>query len=441
MTPGQENVEATLNRFAHFGVELGLERIEQLLNNLGNPHQQIPVLHVAGSNGKGSVCAYLSAVLTHAGYRVGRYTSPHLIDWCERICINEQPIAPTDLSQLLQRVIAAIEADRPSPTQFEVITAAAWLYFAECQVDIAVIEVGLGGRLDATNVCDRPLASIITSLSREHWQRLGPTLADIAREKAGILKPKCPAILADFPPDAEAVVRQRATDLDCPTYWMEPSRDLGDSWAEYTGAGVTPPGQSFSYPLKYLLPLPGAHQLANSALAITALQLLQSQGWAIDSTTIAEGIAKTRWFARLQWTTWQGRSLLIDGAHNPAGAIALRHYVDHSDKVRSPIQWVMGMLDNKDHADVLQALLRPGDRLYLVPVPDHASADLDMLTALALKICPDLVECRSCTTVLQGLQAAFQASEAESTKGTTVLCGSLYLIGDFFRTIQPPANA
>ncbi|MDX2214685.1 MAG: folylpolyglutamate synthase/dihydrofolate synthase family protein [Oculatellaceae cyanobacterium bins.114] len=436
-----ENVEALLERFAHFGVDLGLERIERLLENLGNPHQHMPVLHVAGSNGKGSVCAYLSAVLTYAGYRVGRYTSPHLVDWCERICINEQPIAPAELHHLLLRVIAAIQPDYPSPTQFEVITAAAWLYFAECQVDVAVIEVGLGGRLDATNVCDRPLASIITSLSREHWQRLGPTLADIAREKAGILKPGCPAILAAFPPDAEGVVQQRATDLTCPTYWIEPSRDLGDGWAEYTGMRMISAAPTWCYPLKYQLPLPGAHQLSNSALAITALQLLQSQGWAIDSSTIAEGMAKTRWFARLQWITWEGRSLLIDGAHNPAGAIALRHYIDHNidhnDNVHSPIGWVMGMLANKDHADVFQALLRPGDRLYLVPVPDHASADLDELTTLALKSCPELAECRSCATVLEGLQASFQGIDAEGSGGTTILCGSLYLIGDFFRTIQP----
>jgi dihydrofolate synthase/folylpolyglutamate synthase len=223
-------------------------------------------------------------------------------------------------------------------------------------------------------------------------------------------------------------------------YWVEPSQDLGDSWADYSGRLTTPQAQAFTYPLKYQVPLPGAHQLSNSALAITALQLLQSQGWAIDSTTIIEGIAKTSWFARLQWITWQGRSLLIDGAHNPAGAIALRHYIDHSNKVRSPIQWVMGMLANKDHADVFQALLRPGDRLYLVPVPDHASADIEALMALALTICSDLAECRSCATVLTGLQAAFQVSEADPTAGTTILCGSLYLIGDFFRTVQPLAS-
>ncbi|MEB3336056.1 MAG: Mur ligase family protein, partial [Leptolyngbyaceae bacterium] len=223
------SIDAILNRFGHFGVDLSLERIQYLLADLGNPHQRVPILHVAGSNGKGSVCAYLSAVLTHAGFRVGRYTSPHLIDWWERIYLNEQPIAPEDLLQVLQTAEAAIRPDRPSPTQFELITAAAWLYFAQQQVDIAVIEVGLGGRLDATNVCDRPLVTVITSISREHWQKLGPTLADIARQKAGILKPGCPAVIGSLPPEANAAIAQRINELGCPVIYPEAAIVVGAS--------------------------------------------------------------------------------------------------------------------------------------------------------------------------------------------------------------------
>jgi dihydrofolate synthase/folylpolyglutamate synthase len=174
------DIDSILKPFQRFGVHLGLERIQQLLVNLGNPHHKVPIIHVAGTNGKGSVCAYLSSILTEAGYRVGRYTSPHLVNWTERICLNEQPVSPEQLKQLLLQVQNAISENTESPTQFEVITAAAWLYFAQSEVDIAVVEVGLGGRLDATNVCDRPLVTIITSISREHWQQLGPTLADIA---------------------------------------------------------------------------------------------------------------------------------------------------------------------------------------------------------------------------------------------------------------------
>lgn len=180
------SINSILKPFERFGVHLGLERIEQLLHNLGNPHHNVPIIHVAGTNGKGSVCAYLSSILTQAGYKVGRYTSPHLVDWNERICLNEQPISIETLQNLLLQVQEAINPATESPTQFEVITAAAWLYFAQSQVDIAVVEVGLGGRLDATNVC-RPIVSVITSISREHWQQLGSTLPQIAVRKTGQL--------------------------------------------------------------------------------------------------------------------------------------------------------------------------------------------------------------------------------------------------------------
>ena len=199
-----------LSGYGRFGVNLGLARIQRLLARLGNPQNQVPIVHIAGTNGKGSVCAYLASVLSAAGYRVGRYTSPHLLDWNERICIGQTPITNEALWQHLTTVAAAIEADRTeaeaeveTPTQFEVFTAAAWSYFAAQAVDIAVIEVGLGGRLDATNVCPDPLVTAVVSLSREHWQRLGPTLADIAREKAGILKPECPVVIGPLPKSAD----------------------------------------------------------------------------------------------------------------------------------------------------------------------------------------------------------------------------------------------
>ena len=411
-------VDALLDRFALFGVELGLERIDRLLVALGNPQRQVPILHVAGSNGKGSVCAYLSSVLLEAGYRVGRYTSPHLVSWCERISLNGQDIAADELAELLEVVIAAIDPTQDSPTQFEVFTAAAWLYFAQQQAEIVVMEVGLGGRLDATNVCDRPLVSIITSLSREHWQKLGFTIAQIAFEKAGILKPGCPAVIAPQPAEAEAVLQKRLAELNCSAVWVKPSRDLGNGWAQFeTG---------FSYPL----PLLGAHQLINSALAIATLQILQTQGWQISDRQIQEGMAKTHWAGRMQWFRWRERQILIDGAHNPAGAMALRSFVDSNQA--QPIHWVMGMIANKDHADVFQALLRPGDSLYLVPVPEHLPVSLPELAALAQAACPTLKRCQTYPDVIAGLEAATDCS-AECPDSAIVLCGSLYLIGHFFK--------
>jgi dihydrofolate synthase / folylpolyglutamate synthase len=422
------DIDSVIQPLQRFGVHLGLDRILKLLANLGNPHQQVPVIHVAGTNGKGSVCAYLSSVLTEAGYRTGRYISPHLVDWTERICLNEQPISSEELSQLFQQVQAVIRPEDESATQFEVITAAAWLYFAQQQVDVAVVEVGLGGRLDATNVCLEPLVTIITSISREHWQQLGPTVADIAREKAGILKAGCPVVVGQLPPDAEEVVRSRALELECPIFTPQPAHQITTGWAEY---------QTFqnSQLIKYPLPLAGQIQLANSALAIAALEILQQQGWQISEEAIINGMAKTQWLGRMQWTTWNNHKILLDGAHNTAAAQVLRQYIDSLDAANpKPITWVMGMFADKDHADIFTALLRPGDRLFLVPIPveswpGRTSADLDSLTNLAYSLCPKLSD----RQIHPDLFTALQTATSTTTDDLIVLCGSLYLVGDFLQ--------
>ncbi|MBD0311648.1 MAG: bifunctional folylpolyglutamate synthase/dihydrofolate synthase [Microcoleus sp. T3-bin5] len=420
------NAESILQSYQHFGVHLGLERIHQLLQKLDNPHQQVPIIHIAGTNGKGSVCAYLSSVLTEAGYRVGRYTSPHLIDWTERICINQKPISPTELQQCLERVVAATENNTETPTQFEIITAAAWLYFAEQKTDIAVIETGLGGRLDATNVCETPLASVITSISLDHWQILGPTVADIAGEKAGILKAKCPAVIGELPESARIVVEKRIQELDCPATWVKPAIDLGQGFAEYQL-------NQNAVKIKYQLPLLGKIQLMNSAIAIATLQTLQNQGWEISPTAIENGIAKTQWPGRLQQTTWKNRNILIDGAHNPAAAIALREYVDRLNDRPSAINWVIGILATKDCEDILKALLKKGDRLYLVPVPDQNSSSPAELAALAQIICPELTLCQAFPDLTTALDAAVTGDNL------TILCGSLYLVGYFLQQQQSQA--
>jgi dihydrofolate synthase / folylpolyglutamate synthase len=411
-------VADVLQQYERFGIDLGLDRILALLEKLGNPHRRVPIIHVAGTNGKGSVCAYLSSVLGAAGYSVGRYTSPHLVDWTERITLNNQPIEPDRLIDALHRVAAIIDPTQPSPTQFEVLTAAAWCIFAEAPVDIAVIEVGLGGRLDATNVCDRPLVSIITSLSLEHWQRLGPTLAHIAREKAGILKAGCPAVIGPLPPEADAVVRQKVEELGCPVVWQPPAQWISDKTEPWAIAA------NISYPL----PLLGDVQLVNSSLAIAALKILQQQGWTISDAAIQTGMAQTQWLGRLHRTQWQGMDLLVDGAHNPAAAKALRQYVDRIHI--GPVHWLMGMLSTKDHSDIFEALLKEGDRLILVSVPEHSSANPRQLADLAKGICPDLTTCEIAVDLKAGLKILqTQATIPEPLK---VLCGSLYLVGEFY---------
>lgn len=422
------SIDSLLQPFHHFGVNLGLERIENLLANLGNPHRQVPIVHVAGTNGKGSVCAYLSSVLTAAGYRVGRYISPHLVSWNERICINNEPIPLQELESVILQVKSAISLDSESPTQFEVITAAAWLYFAQQKVDIAVIEVGLGGRLDATNICDRPLVTIITSISREHWQVLGSTLAAIAGEKAGILKPNCPAVIGQLPSEAMAVVKRKIQELNCPSVFPKAAKEIKtaktrrarreeeERWVEFEGV---------EFPLGLL----GEFQLSNSALAIATLQFLQTQGWEISSEAIVSGMGNAQWPGRVQWVNWQDRRILIDGAHNPAAAIALRHYINSLNP--QSVNWIIGMLSTKDHADVFQALLQPNDQLHLVPVPDHSSANPEDLATLAQQLCPQLSLIQTYPNLSSALDVAVPTNQ-----GLTVLCGSLYLLGYFFQLTQ-----
>jgi dihydrofolate synthase / folylpolyglutamate synthase len=427
MTNPIPDIDTLLAPFHQFGVNLGLSRIQTLLAALGSPHLSVPIIHVAGTNGKGSVCAYLASILGAAGYKVGRYTSPHLVDWNERICINNEPISTDIAVMMLTEVIAAIDPTTPTPTQFEIVTAAMWLYFARSTVDIAVIEVGLGGRLDATNVCDRPLATIITSISLEHWQQLGDTIAKITGEKAGILKPNCPAIIGTLPADAVAVVTKRIAALNCPTTWVKPAVKIPkpDSTTETSLSSGSLPWVEFAG-TKYPLALLGEMQLTNSAISIATIGVLRQARWAISDAAIVAGMATTQWLGRIQWTTWQGHKLLIDGAHNPAAAIALRQYVDSLD---TPISWTIGMLSTKSHQEIFQALLRPGDRLYLVPVPDHSSADIEILADLARSICGDLDSIDTYPDLSAGLTAATTTTNTHQP----VLCGSLYLLGYFLK--------
>lgn len=417
-----EKIEIILSEFQRFGVNLGLTRIVNLLNLLGNPQEKVPIIHVAGTNGKGSVCAYLSSILAQSGHKTGRYTSPHLINWNERICLNEQPISEVVLLKILEKIRDVVNPNEPEcPTQFEVITAAAWLFFAESNVDVAVMEVGLGGRLDATNVCKTNLVSIITSISRDHWQRLGDTIEEIAGEKAGVIKAGCPVIIGQLPPSAQGVIMEKIRDLNCPYQSVKPAQKIvknGISYGDYQG-------------IIYPLPLMGDIQLQNSALAITTIKLLQEKGWNIDISGIERGMSKARWRGRIEWVSWQGHQLLIDGAHNEASAKVLREYVETLGK---PVIWIMGMLATKDHQGILSNLVRSHDQLYLVPVPDHATASVEYLSELAVKCQPDLTKVNTYHDVYSALEEAVKEFNPE--KEVIVMCGSLYLIGSFLKTLD-----
>ncbi|BAQ59789.1 dihydrofolate synthase [Geminocystis sp. NIES-3708] len=413
-----ENIDLLLESYQKFGINLGLERIEKLLQLLDNPHKKVSIIHVAGTNGKGSVCAYLSSIFTQAGYKTGRFTSPHLVNWNERICINEKPIEEEKLINILKQIQSVIDFTSEFPTQFEVITAAAWLYFAQSEVDIAIMEVGLGGRLDATNVCDRPLASIITSISREHWQRLGDTLGKIATEKAGVIKKECPVIVGNLPQEAKEVVENKIKTLNCPHIWVKPAQKIphsSENWAKY---------EDIEYPLS----LGGNIQLQNSALAIATCKILRKKGWNLSQEAIQQGMKKANWRGRIEWVRWEGQKILIDGAHNVASARVLREYVDTFNK---EIIWVIGMLSTKDHEGIFQTLLSSNDELHLVPVPDHSTATTEHLSELAKKVNFQLKKVNQYSDLFMALDTVKKT--VNNDKQIIVICGSLYLLGYFLK--------
>jgi dihydrofolate synthase / folylpolyglutamate synthase len=396
-----------LDRLQRFGVHLGLERIQALLGELGNPERSFPVVHVAGTNGKGSVCAYLSHMLQTAGYRVGRYTSPHLIDWRERIWVDGRLIATEDLQDCLQQVDKAanrLSLDLGKVTQFEVFTAAAFIYFTQQKIDIGVIEVGLGGRLDATNVFTQPLVSVITGISYDHQEQLGNTLTKIAREKAGILRSGSPLVIAPLSLEARQVVSEVARNLGVSIAVAYPARRLADDTVQWEK-------------MTYQLPLAGDVQLQNSATALQVCRLLQTQGWKMDDQDLMKGIAQTTWAGRCQWIA---PDLLIDGAHNPQAAQYLRHHLDQHFPGQS-IVWIVGILKSKEAKAILEALIRPVDQVFAVPIPHAVSFGSEELADLTQNLGAHATPCES-------WQTALQAAPKDAIK---VLCGSLYLVGDF----------
>ncbi|WP_017323861.1 folylpolyglutamate synthase/dihydrofolate synthase family protein [Synechococcus sp. PCC 7336] len=406
---------AYLNSLGRFGVQLGLERMRALLKVSGQPQRGIPAIHVAGTNGKGSACAMLDAILSRSHYKTGRYTSPHLVTWQERICINGNPISDRDWRDALWQVKSFLDrypTQLEPPTQFEIVTAAAWVYFQQQQVDCAILEVGLGGRLDATNAEIDSCLSLIVSIGRDHWQRLGNTLAEIAAEKAGIMRPGVPAIAAPQVPEVTQVLLQTAAQKGVPLQQVEPASWIEDSTIAWNGS-------------RYRLSLQGDAQLENAAVVLAAVEQLRDRGWRIPATAVRDGLAHTTWPGRLQWSQLGDRKVLLDGSHNVPAAQILRQYVDRHFPQQA-IAWCIGILATKDAEGILQILLRPGDRLYTLPIADHLALSPDELLTLARQVQPHLSLGRSLTS-LDPLLSAITSQPTASTP--VVICGSLYLLG------------
>lgn len=419
-----DSVLARLTRLHPKIIDLSLDRVHALLARLDHPERRIaPVVHVAGTNGKGSVIALLRAMLAARGLRVQAYTSPHLVRFHERIRLADGPIAEDALLALLERCETA-NGHTPI-TFFEITTAAAFLAFADEPADVLLLETGLGGRLDATNVIDRPALSIITPVSIDHVQYLGDTLEAIAFEKAGILKRGVPAVIGPQPPAALSVIETRAAAIGAPL------NRFGREWSARRGGAHLRFGwaeRERSYPLPAL---PGAFQVENAGIALAAAQCLEHSNptLVVGEVARAAGLRQATWPARLQrlsngplvdllppeWELW------LDGGHNAAAGAALAAYAQAwSDR---PLDLVYGMLNTKAARDFVRPLVPLARGLHAVRIPD-TEASLSAEEAAA-----EAAAAGMAAEASAGVAEAVRAIVAQAPPGRILICGSLYLAG------------
>lgn len=391
--------------------ELGLSRIRRLLAMLGHPEERYAAIHVAGTNGKGSTTAILAAMLSAARRRVGHYISPPLLDPRERIQVDGRPIGAEELAQLVTELAKGPLSGEIDPaTEFEVWTALAFAYFARRAVEWAVVEVGLGGRFDATNALRRPRVTVITSIGWDHADRLGPTLAAIAREKAGILKPDVPAVVGRLPAEAMAVVEEAARARGVPLerlgadFEAEGCYEGGTWWLHY---------QSSAWEERFPLALAGRHQADNAALAVRVAELLH-----LPPEAVRQGLVQVRWPGRLELYD-RGR-LILDGAHNPQAMAALADALQRmfpGERFRV----VFGCLRDRDPEQLLEPIVPILDELVLVEVPSARAWSL-----------PELCEQLAAFDPVVGDLGA----ELAASRGRRVVTGSLYLVAEALRRLS-----
>jgi dihydrofolate synthase/folylpolyglutamate synthase len=394
-----------------FGIKFGLANISAILRQLDRPDLGFRSVHIAGTNGKGSVTAMTEAGLRAAGYRSARYTSPHLMRLNERFVIQGRAVTDEALIDAIETVRGAVETLRSNgtldvqPTFFEVTTAVGFELFRRSSVEIAVVEVGLGGRLDATNVL-MPEATAITSIALDHQLFLGSTLASIAREKAGIVKPGVPLVIGELDSEAEAVIVAIAREQGAPLF----RADAANLEARHIG-------------------LAGAHQRANAAIATRLLQTLDSRGIPVPSAAIEQGLQHPEWPGRLDARkVGDGRWLLMDAAHNPAGAEALARHL--RELAGPPLPLVFAAMRDKDARGMFRVLLPAVASLTVTRASHLRSADPTDLAAIAREIAPEID-----VTVEPSIPQALDSAWRRSSSGNIVVAGSIFLLGDVMKDL------
>ncbi len=408
-----------------YGIKFGLSSTSRLLNRIGNPQAGLKTIHIAGTNGKGSTAAMLSAILVRAGFTVGLYTSPHLVRFNERFRLNEQDIGDEEIMDVFKAVRAVVD-EREPPTFFEMTTAMALSLFAQKGVDWAILEVGMGGRLDATNVV-QPHLTIINNVSFDHQEFLGSTLSRIAREKAGIIKKQVPLVTAVKQPVALGVIKTRCSALNAPCYRLGRQikvRSLGERRFSYSG---------LEWRLEKLhLPLAGRHQVVNAATALGGLEVLERWGsYDLDVEQIREGLVRTRWPGRLELLGMKP-PVLLDGAHNYAGIVALRQALQEEYTYKRLIV-VLGIMADKDLRGMFLRLAPLADRIILTRPKYERAAEPESLRAVA-------GEFAARTELIRPVGDALERAIRLATSEDLVLVtGSLYFIGEV-KEIQEEKN-
>ena len=414
-----------LDELNTFGIRLGLVRMEELCARLGNPERCYATIHIAGTNGKGSVTQMMDAVFRASGIRAGRYLSPHLISYTERMSVDGHDISEERFAELLTRVRTAademVAAGHEHPTQFEALTALAFLYFAEEQVEVAVIETGLGGLLDSTNVVE-PALTIITNVAMDHADRCGGTLLGIAEHKAGIIKEGVPVITAAMGEPLE-IIERRAEELGADVFVCGEDFSAQLFFPKEGGQRVAFHSVVCREPEPFDLGLAGVYQAENAALVIMAAKLLEREDARVTEHAIRVALRTVRHPARFEILMRENLPIVIDGAHNPAGMRALRAGLD-AYFPDLPRVFLLGILKDKDIDAMLAALLRPGDQVITVRPNSERAAAADVVAAIAAGMGLDTHACGDAAAALAEAQARARAGNA-----LLVAAGSLYLVG------------
>ena len=404
-----------INKVQWSGSRPGLSRIGELLGRLGNPQKKLRYVHIAGTNGKGSCAAMTASVLKSAGYKTGLFISPYLYYFNERMQINGKPIEDDALTDIVGRIKEQADRMEDQPTIFELMTAAALLWFAEQKCDIAVLEVGMGGRFDATNIIECPEAAVIMNIGLDHTEVLGDTLEKIAFEKAGIIKKGCSCVLYQQTPGVENVIRERCREENAELRIADFSKLEKEFDSLY--------GQTFRYKGNaYALPLLGAHQLKNAAAAIETAEVLREKGWKINQDALEHGIYAVSWPGRFEIVK-DDPYFVVDGGHNPqcAETVAanIRSYFPDMYHVI-----LIGVLADKDYAGLTEILNAEADE-YICVTPDSPRAlPAEELSEFLKKYGRPV---RACKTIEDGVGAALDA--AAEKNGMACAVGSLYMAG------------